>query len=375
MEHPFPWPQLKGIFCPGDNNEFYSTLNENPQCILTEKLDGSNFCVSSQGWIASRRVVIANRTDNLKDKKFNSHSLECIEDVIHKLDKLTVWFQENVGKDKCKVDVLLYGEFMLGGTSHCRTDIYNYERKDYEPGHFYVFGMGLIRASAENDDDPMSRFAKMFGKTIMLTSKDNVPYHILPINLQLTEILDTFHIEHVDITDQDTFVHLLSNANHAGHLMDQTLEGFVLSYGTDMWKWKYLPKKDTRHVEYLDQLKDTLIDNGDDTKSVLHTLTNILNSANSPGDPNAFDTLFNSAASKYPCIDDIFNNAKNHTNMQRKREVGTYRTQIWTDMLEDMQFQADGKRLDVNTKLEMKRKLDKKIQQLCSKYFSRHIIL
>ena len=62
----FPWPSIDCVVDRGE--ELRRLLESEATAFVTEKLDGSNLCLHSNGVVASRRIVIANNT-SLEDFK------------------------------------------------------------------------------------------------------------------------------------------------------------------------------------------------------------------------------------------------------------------------------------------------------------------
>lgn len=349
-EHPYPWPKIKSVFSPSDKIDFMAMVEENPECCISEKLDGSNLCVADQ-WIASRRIVIARKSDNLFNKTFNNMSLAWFQSFYAKFEKLRVWMQRQVGAD---AELLLFGEFILNGTASCKSDIYNYKRKCYKPGQFYVFGLGVAM-----DTKPES---PLFASHMALTNKNGKPYYIVPLNLALEELLDEFDIDHVTILDTDNFVCLLGNATEGAHLMERECEGYVISRGADMWKWKYIEDVQSHHIQYNNELQVKYGTGNKYLFNMLDNLSSILKSATTYTMLKEFKNLFDSAASKYPCISDLFHNFD--TKEHLKNEVKKYRENIWAEMLEDMH--SDGMRVDAKVKENLRTQLERHIKHLYS---------
>ena len=63
--HPFSWPKINGFHTSSSAEEMVHHLKANKVWNVTEKLDGSNVCISTQGWISSKKQIISNR-DNPK---------------------------------------------------------------------------------------------------------------------------------------------------------------------------------------------------------------------------------------------------------------------------------------------------------------------
>ena len=70
----FPWPPID---CVVDSGEVLRLLFEGgATALVTEKLDGSNICLHSNGVVASRRVVLANNS-SMEDFKSLRCALRC----------------------------------------------------------------------------------------------------------------------------------------------------------------------------------------------------------------------------------------------------------------------------------------------------------
>ncbi len=108
----FQWPQILGVLSVTSVDQVQTLLKTNPMATVTEKLDGSNLCVSSENWVASRRrVILDNPTEEeLKKYKFCGESLSSLSLVFPKLNVLA----EEVRKHfpGLELEVLLYGEWI-----------------------------------------------------------------------------------------------------------------------------------------------------------------------------------------------------------------------------------------------------------------------
>lgn len=106
------WPQIPGVLSVATTELIQDLLVRNPTVTVTEKLDGSNLSLSSEGWVASRRrIILENPTQAVLNKtKFCGVALSSLGEVLTKLKNLSedvkVYFD---GQD---LEVLLYGEWI-----------------------------------------------------------------------------------------------------------------------------------------------------------------------------------------------------------------------------------------------------------------------
>ena len=73
----FPWPSIDCVVDSG--LELRRLLNRKATAVVTEKLDGSNLCLHSNGVVASRRVVLANNSglEDFKNLRYCIHLIWC----------------------------------------------------------------------------------------------------------------------------------------------------------------------------------------------------------------------------------------------------------------------------------------------------------
>ena len=70
----FPWPSIDCVVDSG--LELKRLLNKRATAVVTEKLDGSNLCLHSNGVVASRRIVLANNSglEDFKNLRYSVHT-------------------------------------------------------------------------------------------------------------------------------------------------------------------------------------------------------------------------------------------------------------------------------------------------------------
>ena len=125
-EFQLQWPQIPGVLSVASTDLVRDLLVKNPTVTVTEKLDGSNLCLSSEDWVASRRRIILEGPSEavLNKTKFCGVALSSLSDVLPKLKSLSE--DVKVYFDDQDLEVLLYGEWIQkvtqGKSSHkCTT--------------------------------------------------------------------------------------------------------------------------------------------------------------------------------------------------------------------------------------------------------------
>jgi hypothetical protein len=106
------WPQILGVLSVTSVEQVQTLLKSNPVTTVTEKLDGSNLCLSSENWVASRRRVILDRPseEELKKTKFCGENLSSLSLVFPKLNALANEVKKHF--PHLELEVLLYGEWI-----------------------------------------------------------------------------------------------------------------------------------------------------------------------------------------------------------------------------------------------------------------------
>ena len=111
-EFKLQWPQIPNVLSITSVDQIMALLELNPLTTLTEKLDGSNLCLSSGDWIASRRRVILDSPtqEDLNKYKFCGEPLGTLGEVLPKVRVIAEEIQDYFpGLD---LELLMYGEWM-----------------------------------------------------------------------------------------------------------------------------------------------------------------------------------------------------------------------------------------------------------------------
>ena len=230
-DHPFPFPKMKGFLSVAKTEETVKQLQDNAVWNLSEKLDGCNVCVSTQGWFASRNKIVADCLDaNLPESKLNLAKLKNVplvyKQALRMKQVLTKFFQH------IAFEVMIYGELVLPGTSTTSFDVYNYSGRNIFPGQIYAFALGLVLP--ENTPIPFFFRHGFYEKGIQ-------NYYIVPMNSYLAEMFRSLDICHIPPVASNRLAELLLNKQHNDILLNRKKEGFVLTgnNGQGYIKWKY----------------------------------------------------------------------------------------------------------------------------------------
>ena len=148
------------------------TLPAPSTVVVSEKLDGSNICICSNGIVASRRKIILKNPSmtELDNTKFcgvplGNHIATCLEKVsniaqyirakLYEICKTTEPFfrmdEMRHALDE-RIEVCVYGEWIHRNcqSADSKIDMYNYGQRGFTPGHLYAFGLSIILSEANN---------------------------------------------------------------------------------------------------------------------------------------------------------------------------------------------------------------------------------
>ena len=269
----FQWSKTDGFFTINKDEEIAKEVGQNGLYFISEKLDGSNMAICSDGYIASRQRIIATMDEALRFQGFSlQHVLPLFEAVQELHEHLkTAFFAKH------KFKVILYGEFMHTGTANSKFDIYTYLERGYEPGHHYAFGIGLIFDAITPEVDRDVR--RVFRQAYRATSTKGEIFFLVPMDWFLTGLFYKLNIECVRLHSVQSLQSVFAREDLMTPLLERHVEGYILASisGQKMLKLKAMPAK-TKHLdEHLEKLKDI-------HKPTLTTLQKIYDSS---------DTFFN----------------------------------------------------------------------------------
>lgn len=220
------WPETRHLF---QYDKLVATLESDATVFVSEKIDGSNISVSSDGVIASRRCVLLNNPspEEMTLYKFSGVSLRHLTDSMEKTKGLNQEFVKPLFPTR-KIETIAYGELVLNGTAQEKKDIFAYREKGMETGRMYVFGVG-IRFRDDLTSVEMNSVLSVFRKKGFrgaVISTEGRSYIVLALNDSLNELL-TRHGFHVPRTGKMTVGEMIDKYNDALVRRDST-EGVVV---------------------------------------------------------------------------------------------------------------------------------------------------
>ena len=233
-----PWPKIDNIV---ECANLRLLLERNASAVVSEKLDGSNLAVSSDGVVASRRFVILNEAADEEDfftTKFVGETLENLLPVLDSAKRISKYFNERIASSDGDFTVTLFGEFMSEGTATGKRDKFEYSKRGFLPGHFYAFGVGIFNCG----DSICDRLNEIGFRVKLKQTSDgsNTPYVIINLNNELHEIFSDFGIFSVPFKEMSlseafsTYGPFLSSSANV-------MEGVVISVeNSGCYKWKGL---------------------------------------------------------------------------------------------------------------------------------------
>ena len=229
------WPKIQPIF-QSPNLETYGT--ENPTVLVSEKYDGSNLAVSSKGVVASRRTILLVQPtlEDLTKFTFQKVSLAKLDGMFDKLLKLKKGFISLLPDERMAMDeVLVYGELILRGTANGKEDRFGYRSKGFDQGDLVIFGAGLT--FDHNLDEMQLRDVKthMQGQGFHIISKTNSTFFIA-MSPKLKSLLTAHNIG--PMVEQKEMVFSEIAPTYKKALMEQRMEGVIVSFGPELVKWK-----------------------------------------------------------------------------------------------------------------------------------------
>jgi len=245
--HPFSWPKINGFHTRTSAEEMVNHLKANKTWNVSEKLDGCNMCLSTQGWMSSRNQIISTR--DTPKTVFQGVQLKNISSLFSKLDTFKDLLQKNFFKGK-EFEVLLYGELILQGTGMTKYDLYHYRERKLLPGEIYCFAIGLLLPE---------------GTDLPLVFENGFPHqgqhqlcHIIPMSFYLSKLLQSTHIDHIPLLFSGALSDLVENEYLIEKIFHRKVEGFVLSgaKGEGFIKWKYIEDPTDECKAHLDNMWD-----------------------------------------------------------------------------------------------------------------------
>ena len=225
MEHIFLSPRL----------ETHSAVN--PMVLVSEKYDGSNLAISSEGVVASRRAVLLVRPcrEDLINFTFESAPLATLDGLFERLLELKKGFESLIPSNASLKEVLVYGELILKGTATGKEDRYGYRNKGYSLGDLLIFGVGLTFEKLKDEKLAQNMTKNLEEQGFHMFDNTNTTY-FMAMSPKLKKLLDKYNIGPSVEQKEMAFSDLAKTFKKS--LLDQSIEGVVVSFGSELVKWK-----------------------------------------------------------------------------------------------------------------------------------------
>jgi len=256
-QHNKDWPHFSGIFSPTEYDNVLTCMSKNERFNVTEKYDGTNVQVDSDGWASSKTIYLFHKNDRdwAKDEKIQNISVHHLEPVFEQVLQLHLVLQALMGDLAGLVTTSLVGEFILKGTGDCKFDIYHYKSRDMEEGHFYAFGMNLLFSTRANHTFKLQKL----GFNAYRSEINKCLVHV-PLCKTLEKLMLPLEIKLIPVIKYEHFNAILTDPEFNKQLLDRNIEGYVLTKGNTMFKWKYPKVKNETSTGYLANLRLDLLD-------------------------------------------------------------------------------------------------------------------
>ena len=205
---------------------------------MSEKLDGSNFSVTSRGVIASRRKVVFVRpnADTLSNFTFIGASLAKLDGVVEKVEALKEKFEILSGENGAVEECLVYGELVTktGGERVGNGERYSYKQRGINVGDYVIFGVGL-KVAESVDQKKVTSVLKGHKMQVFANSFQARMVHI-SMNNHLKKLLQSCGLEQVVEMEAVAFKDLV--ARYKERLVRGEVEGVVITTEDKVMKWK-----------------------------------------------------------------------------------------------------------------------------------------
>lgn len=239
-EFKLQWPSTPNVVSESSIEEIQKQLSSNPLVSLTEKIDGSCICLSSTGWIASRRQIICDDIERADFKKLKHQGvslihLKCVWSLISEAKNE---IKENFGfKD---FELLLYGELVLKGTATSIADHFRYKSRGIITGHLHSFGLAFNfeQDLSEEEEKIFREKTRDLVGDVSIRTKQPSKFFITLYNRKLDSFLRGRQIRTVPYVGEDQLRKIFLEESLKRKLTEKEVEGFVITAPNFIAKWK-----------------------------------------------------------------------------------------------------------------------------------------
>lgn len=324
------WPKIANVVSINSVELIVEKLKLNPEVTVSEKLDGSNICISSDGWVASRRQIILEDFDNkeeLQKVTFSRIPLTKIELIRDPLRAIHSSLIDTLSC--CHFQTLLYGEWLQSGTATTRNDKYGYKSRLIK-GYPYIFGLAIsFKNQLKQREEIKRRIEERLGTII----EEDETHFKIGLNEKLHRVLVDNGLSTVPFENKIQFKTALSDQSNIDRLLNRKIEGFVFTSEHSILKWKAIESEDKAfQIKALEEIKNKLKPDIDASIGALETvcLSNNIAQDITPKKrvtKKLLTSLYKSAETKFPRLEDQFRTWRQskHSTPEEAEEKGYFR--------------------------------------------------
>lgn len=338
-EFKLQWPPILNAVSESLVTEIQTQLTEDELVCVTEKINGSNLCLSDRGWVASRRQVICERIEEVKSSKFQGQSLAQLKDVHSKLKEASDEIRENFAIKN--FELILFGEFV----TNTPQDQFCYALREIKPGQLYSFGLALNFEENLSEDEIrlfQDKARRLFGDCL-ISSRFPAKFFILGFSAKLSLFLKERLFNIVPFVGNDSIRQVFTNKTLVEKLKNRELEGFVITGVSSGFITKWKATKDgskTSHRAAISALKNLNQGNSEILEAVLSLESVCLSEketdkSRKPGS-RLFSSLLRSATSKYPNLHDTLSSLGADWNLGLPEVHRNYKATIVAEVQKDL---------------------------------------
>lgn len=338
------WPTTTNVLSIKTTKQLQEQIAVNPLVTVSEKLDGSNLCISSKGWIASRRIIIVEdfNKDDLSKIQFNGTNLSKLEDMKCKLLDIHVDLVSRT--ERSDFQTLVYGEWLQHRTATTQEDQFNYAKRNLESNHFYAFGLAVLfdnELSSEELAGFEAKTIETMGWTQLVTENPN-QFVVFNFNQNLNQFFQGKSISTVSIIEECSLETALTDSRLIEKLIKQEVEGFVLTAKDFLFKWKFTDQTNkysqvgaiaALKAEELNPIQDRVIEALE--KVCLHSEPAEKKQPRRKPDKQLFSKLFKSAETKYPKFEELCYSVTQEEIIELSKKFQTdFEKELQADLIE-----------------------------------------
>jgi hypothetical protein len=326
----YQWPSIPNVVSIATTELIKNILIQNPEVDVSEKLDGTNICISSKGWVATRRKIIIEDfyCDDQVQIRLNNSSLNKLIDYREEIRMVKGKLQQLL-LDYIIQQTLVYGEWVQHRTSSTQLDKYCYEERKFLDGGFYAFGLSIIFENDLNEHELVKiqdTLINEIGDRVIEKPKPNIIIYGLGHKLRQ-------FFRDCGIVTAQVFVHhdirvLLNEPSLMDFLYKREREGFVFVGRGLILKLKPSDKPDKAHyIRAISELREKVnkvllsTNEAEEIKLIIDSLERVsLSEPTKSYQRLLFENFLHEAETKFQRIEDLLDESMTSEEKENIRE-------------------------------------------------------